>query len=369
MEESVLQYEERAIFRLRRLYADYGYTHYKMSKFEEYDLYVQNKSFLVSDQVITFTDTNGRLMALKPDVTLSIVKNTEAPAESVQKLYYDENVYRVSGKENAYREIKQVGLECLGNIDACCMAEVLTLAEQSLCAVGGEYVLNVSHLGILSEVLGALGLPQKASARVLSCIGEKNLHGVQEICAEEGKTKEEIAPLCALITTYGAPAEVIRTLAPILPTERARAMLTELGDLLCAVASAHIRLDFSVVHDMRYYNGIVFCGYAADIPTRILSGGQYDRLVQRMGKRTGAVGFAVYLDLLKSRTDAAPDYDVDTVLLYDESTPLATVLQTAKELRVHGKSVMVEPSLPQGLRCRQIYQLEKGACRLVEADA
>ena len=66
---------EKAVGLLRELYASYGFTHYKMSKFEEYDLYVKNKDFLVSDNVITFTDTDGKLMALKPDVTLSIIKN------------------------------------------------------------------------------------------------------------------------------------------------------------------------------------------------------------------------------------------------------------------------------------------------------
>ena len=67
--------EERIVFSLRSLYGGYGYSRYKMSKFEEYELYVRNKDFLISDSVITFTDTNGKLMALKPDVTLSIVKN------------------------------------------------------------------------------------------------------------------------------------------------------------------------------------------------------------------------------------------------------------------------------------------------------
>ena len=71
-----LKREERVLFQLRSLYQSYGYRPYKMSKFEEYDLYVRNKDFLVSDGIITFTDTDGRLMALKPDVTLSIIKNT-----------------------------------------------------------------------------------------------------------------------------------------------------------------------------------------------------------------------------------------------------------------------------------------------------
>ena len=76
--------ERQAMLDLRRLYGKFGYTQYKMSKFEEYDLYVRNKSFLVSDSVITFTDTNGKLMALKPDVTLSSVKNSKDAPDFVQ---------------------------------------------------------------------------------------------------------------------------------------------------------------------------------------------------------------------------------------------------------------------------------------------
>jgi ATP phosphoribosyltransferase regulatory subunit len=73
----VLERDESAVFALRSLYSSYGYSQYKMGKFEEYDLYAHNKSFLVSERILSFTDTDGRLMALKPDVTLSIVKNVD----------------------------------------------------------------------------------------------------------------------------------------------------------------------------------------------------------------------------------------------------------------------------------------------------
>ena len=72
--DKILKKEEQAILLLRKLYQNYGYQPYKMSRFEEYDLYVRNKDFLVSDQVITFSDRQGKLLALKPDVTLSIIK-------------------------------------------------------------------------------------------------------------------------------------------------------------------------------------------------------------------------------------------------------------------------------------------------------
>ena len=82
----LLESDEQAIFKLRSLYKSFGYSKYKMSKFEEYDFYVRNKDFLVSDNIITFTDTDCRLMALKPDVTLSIIKNSGEFAGYVRKM-------------------------------------------------------------------------------------------------------------------------------------------------------------------------------------------------------------------------------------------------------------------------------------------
>ena len=94
--------QEKIGFLLRTLYAGTGYSRYRMGKFEEYDLYSRNKNFLFSENVITFTDTNGRLMALKPDVTLSIVKNIEDKPSCLNRLFYDENVYRVSGSTGTF---------------------------------------------------------------------------------------------------------------------------------------------------------------------------------------------------------------------------------------------------------------------------
>ena len=74
---------------LRELYTASGYRLYKMSKFEPYDLYQENRSFVTGGNILTFTDTDGRLMALKPDVTLSVIKNYRG---GQQKICYHENV-------------------------------------------------------------------------------------------------------------------------------------------------------------------------------------------------------------------------------------------------------------------------------------
>ena len=177
-----LDFTEQVIFALRSLYNRYGYTQYKMSKFEEYDLYAKNKDFLISDRVITFTDLNGKLMALKPDVTLSIVKNSTDRPAGLRKLWYNENVYRVSKGSRSFRELMQVGLEAMGAVDSYCILEVLQLAARSLLAIGENVILDVSHLGLLTELMKNLGIPQAETGRVLRFIGEKNRHELTAAC-------------------------------------------------------------------------------------------------------------------------------------------------------------------------------------------
>ena len=131
VDSGILDNTQKNMLALVNLFARYGYAQYKMSKFEAYDLYSKNKGFLVNDSVITFTDTNGKLMALKPDVTLSIVKNADKALKGVEKLYYNESVYRVSKHTASFKEIMQVGVECFGEVDDYHISEVLLLAAKS----------------------------------------------------------------------------------------------------------------------------------------------------------------------------------------------------------------------------------------------
>ena len=156
MEERTIPRAEQAAARLQGLYRQYGYLPYKMSKFEEYDLYVKNKEFLIGDGVITFTDTDGKLLALKPDVTLSIIQNSKDISGVTQKVYYNENVYRISGSTHTFKEIMQTGLECIGDIDIYSLSEVVMLAVRSLAVVSETYLLDLSHMGIVpgAKILG-----------------------------------------------------------------------------------------------------------------------------------------------------------------------------------------------------------------------
>ncbi len=365
--------EESALASLCALYDRYGYSRFRMSKFEEYDLYVRNKSFLLSDHMITFTDTSGKLMALKPDVTLSIVKNSRDVAGSVQKVYYRENVYRVAKGGHGFSEIMQLGLECMGDIDTYCTAEVLMLAAESLSALSEDFVLDVSHLGVLSSILDGMGADDRTRRELIACVGEKNLHGIAAICEAAGIASEKAEALKTLVSRYGDAEQVLDALTPFVTDESGLAALSELREVLAVLRSAgygnRVRVDFSVVNDLSYYNGIVFRGFVRDVPAGVLSGGRYDLLMQKMGKKAGAIGFAVYPDLLVGLSAPDNEYDVDAVLLYDESTDPVALFEKVRALCDSGVSVTVQRSVPEKLRYRQLLKWQEGEVTVLEENA
>lgn len=349
--------EEKVIFALRELYTKYGYTQFKMSKFEEYDLYVRNKDFLVSDSVITFNDTNGKLMALKPDVTLSIIKNSIDSETSVQKLYYNENVYRVPKNTNSFKEIMQTGLECIGDVNIYNVCEVLTLAAKSLGAVSCDFVLDVSHMGLISSVLA--GIDVDAKKLILKYISEKNTHDLCAVCNEYGINADL---LTSLLNVCCSPDEIKEKLSAIPFDEASKEALDEIytvAEILKTLdENKNIHFDFSIVNDMNYYSGIVFKGYIKGIPTAILSGGRYDLLMQKMNKKSKAIGFAVYLDFLERFMEDREEYDADILLLYDEKDQLANVLKTVSALTSQGNRVLAEKSVPEGLKYKTLLRFE-----------
>ena len=181
--QEIFSNKEKAMFALRQLYASHGFSMYRMSKFEEFELYAANMDFLDSGQIITFTDTDGMPMALKPDVTLSIVKNTRG-GEVPEKVYYNESVYRMSPATHEFQELTQVGLECVGEIDLYAMGEVLSLAAQSLAAIADRWMLDISHMGFAAALLREAGLSARQEAELLECVGRKSPHDVRLRCRE-----------------------------------------------------------------------------------------------------------------------------------------------------------------------------------------
>ena len=370
-----LKYDERVIFALRSLYTGYGYSCFKMNKFEEYEFYVENKDFLVSDSVITFTDTNGKLMALKPDVTLSIIRHYKDEPGTVQKLFYNENVYRVSKKTRTFKEIMQIGLECIGALDNYCISEVLMLAAQSLRLLGRKCVLDIAHLGIVSSIIDSFSFSDTARKNILKCISEKNVHELSLLARQYGVEENKASALLNLVTLCDKPAVAVPKLKMLLArsgSSRVSNYLAQLEEIVSVFEGTEfadmLRIDFSVVNDLKYYNGIVFRGFVEGVPTGVLSGGQYDSLMRKMKHQAGAIGFAIYLDELERLAPQKDRYDTDVVLLYGRKDDPASVRRAVCALHSLGKSVMAQKEIPSQIRYKELMRLNGSEAVLIERD-
>jgi len=223
---SRLRKDEQITLQLAMLFEDCKYKRFRMSKFEEYSFYLENKNFLKTEQIIPFSDNSGKLLALKPDITLSIAKACAANANSIERVYYIESVYRYAKHAKVYKEVPQIGLEVMGAINKDVENEVLNLAIKSLELISESFVLDLSH--------------------------------------SSGKVTEEVE-------------------------ETAKALQERYGD--------RIRVEKGIAMDTTYYNGIIFQGFVEKVPSAVLSGGRYDPLMQKFGKKSvGAIGFALSLD-------------------------------------------------------------------------
>jgi len=352
-----LQPDERATLELRGLYEQWGYRKYKMGRFEEYSLYLENKDFLGSDKVISFTDLDGRLLALKPDVTLSIIKNTRATREQSEKLYYLENVYRENKENHTYKEIHQMGLEFIGDVDRYGVVEVLTLAMKSLKAISPEYLLEVSHMDYVVHFLNGLSVPEHIKLKLLRLIRNKSVSGLEKTADKANIQGLERELLLAVPQLYGEPKKVLAKARQLALSQEMLQSLEELEEVLrilkASGSNGHIQVDFSMVNDIDYYNSLVFQGYVKELAKPVLAGGQYDLAMKRFGKDVEAIGFAIYLNEINRLSSDQKEWMLDRMLIYQETDDINQVMKQVQDWQKEGLRVWVGKTPPKGLPTRE----------------
>ena len=107
-------------------------------------------------------------------------------------------------------------------------------------------------------------------------------------------------------------------------------------------------------------------GISEGIPEGILSGGRYDKLMKKMGRKAGAIGFAVYLDLLELLDSRENEYDTDILLLYEDGADVCELMRAVTVLAKNGTRVLAQKSVPDGIRYRQLLNYRNGGLEILE---
>ena len=315
--------KDLVLLNIRKMYDSYGYKKISLPSFEEYDLYNENKDF-IDRNVLTVMSPNGKLLALRPDITLSVAKKVSKDQSlKYSKIYYQENTYNLT-KYVGYEEDEQLGIELIGKESMFLDFEIINLAVKSLDIINKKSMIVLSHAGFISSVFENFDLEYEIKEQILDCINRKNSHDIQKILKRNEHISENVKKLIYKIPELSGNLENIeKELLKYEINDNTKKILSELKQLNSLLMKFYnkskIVFDFSVVKNLNYYNGIILQGYIEGFPNVILTGGRYDKLFEKFGVDTGAVGFAILTDGLKGYYKDTDKKDFEVLIAYDNS--------------------------------------------------
>ena len=337
--------KDLVLLNIRKMYDSYGYKKISLPSFEEYDLYNENKDF-IDRNVLTVMSPNGKLLALRPDITLSVAKKiSKEQSLKYSKIYYQENTYNLT-KYVGYEEDEQLGIELIGKESTFLDFEIINLAVKSLDIINKKSMIVLSHAGFISSIFENFDLEYETKEQILDCINRKNSHDIQKILKRNEHISENVKKLIYKIPELSGNLENIeKELLKYEINDNTKKILSELKQLNSLLMKFYkkskIIFDFSVVKNLNYYNGIILQGYIEDFPNVILTGGRYDKLFEKFGVDTGAVGFAILTDGLKGYYKDTDKKDFEVLIAYDNSD-FEKLVEIVNDFQKKGLRVRVE---------------------------
>jgi len=313
---------------LVELFRRRGYAEVITPEVEFYDLFVQSGNPMPQETMLKIIDRSGKIMVMRPDSTAPIARVAATKLKGMpfpQRLYYDQTVFRSgTAHEGGSSEIAQCGVEMIGAVGKKSDVEMIAMAVDSLrCCGVSRFHIEVGHVDFFRSLAGQMNMPEEEVEQMRVCIEGKNYALLNDLL-DPYSGQPAYSTLKRLPYLFGGvevldEAELLAGRCDSL--EYLRKLYTELA---AAGYDDFVRFDLGLVHQIDYYTGVVFRGYAEGVGSPVLSGGRYDNLVERFGRRAEATGFAVDVDAVGSCLSASvPKLEV---VVHYESGLLAQAL-------------------------------------------
>lgn len=358
--------------RIRAVFHQFGYQDISTPSFEFLDIFGQEKGSVATREMFKFTDRQGEILALRPDMTPAIarcaVKYFGEDPFPIRLCYIGNAYINRTSLQGRLSEFTQAGVECIGEDSVQSDGEILAMTIRSLLACGlTEFHLGVSHAGFLKGLLQAAALPQKEEEKVKLLLANRNFFQLQEKLEENGCSSSIQEAFGHLPEWFGTAKEIRDVFGSLSQPDILAAInqMEELEEILSLYGLAHyISFDLGMTAQYAYYNGIIFRGYTYGLGEPIVTGGRYDHLIEQFGRQSAAVGFAILVDgvmeALARQHKRDNDCWLDLLLLYEERETKQAIKEATK-LREEGRKVtlqQVKISLQDSENCAIL--IEKG---------
>ena len=309
-----MRYYIGAEARLRRTVEDVAMSVFESWNYEEvitpsvdyYDLFEQGMGQREAQRGFRFTDNDGRLLALRPDITSSVARMaatllSERPRPL--RFCYAAPVFRQQTQSHAEwrREHTQLGCELIGAGGTPADLEVLRLAAEILSRLelGSSYCITINNVEIFNGVAAELDLDSAARENLRRLIDTRETAELQRFL--QGYTNTDGRAFLHP-TQLNGKREVIQAARKAVKNSRSVAALDALDELWTAIESRGLsdsfEIDLGDVSSLDYYTGMSLKIFVHGAGTSVGRGGRYDGLTGSFGRAEPAVGFVLNLDAL-----------------------------------------------------------------------
>ncbi len=283
---------------IRKVSDSFGFREISTPIFERSELFIMRSGPEVVDQMYVFKDKGDRELALRPELTASVMrffvdklKNYPKPL----KIYYLGPCFRYERPQKGrYREFFQYGAELVGGGSLDSDVEIINLAISVVKRLGiKSFQLRLGNIGILRKLL-------EGSSDVNECLKfittEKfdDLSG--RLAADGLSDKEDTILTLAKLKGPDVLQQVKEIVGDDVPEEVE--YLETLGGALKGYVTDDIQFEPAMVRGLDYYSGMVFevdC-WELGAERQICGGGSYSLADLLGGEPIFSTGFAFGLD-------------------------------------------------------------------------
>lgn len=329
----------------------YGYQDIQTPTFEYMDVFREEIGTISSRELYKFFDREGNILALRPDITPSIARAAATLFEyeefPIRLCYIGNTFINHSSYQGRLKENTQLGAELIGEDSIEADAEMIAMLVDGLKNVGlKEFQVNIGHVDYLCALLESSGLQEEIKAEIYTLIANRNYFGVDEILDREG-TESSIKEAFQILPELVGGVEVLRKAATITTHPKAKSAIVRLLKIYVLLqlygVEEHVTFDLSMSGSYGYYSGIIFRAYTYGTGDAVVRGGRYDHLLEKYGRSTPSIGFAIIVDELMSAL-SRQKIDVDSghrnLIVYNDISQ-KNAMALAKECRNKGKCIIL----------------------------
>jgi histidyl-tRNA synthetase len=297
---------------MREVCHRFGFGEVVTPTFEHSELFTLRSGQGIVDEMYVFKDKGDREMALRPEITASVIRfyvTDMSMSPKPIKLYYVGNCFRYENPQSGrYREFFQLGAELIGTKTPETDAEVIALAVNCIRNAGLEnFVVRVGHIGILKSLVKEQIRDEQTSAEVLRKIDKEDWDALGDMFDAKALPRQLFDKITSIADIKGGLEE----LNNLEDTESTR-HLKEIFDVLKLYGIDDAQVDLGIVRGLDYYSGMVF---EIDAPRlgaekQILGGGSYTLSELFGGEPVFSTGFAIGIDRVVLASEAEREIQV-----------------------------------------------------------